>query len=129
MIINTQEDLSAIIDTPEYHQFLAGLRGSLFTVRKDEVTQKWVADENNETIERFGLTRADFDPIALPELPVYKEDHSEALQELAELKQKLSDTDYVTLSDYDKSKPEILAQRKEWRDQIRVLEESMGDTQ
>ena len=129
MIINTQEDLNAITGTPEYTQFLAGLRGSLFTVRKDEVTQKWVADENNETIERFGLTRADFDPIALPELPVYKEDHSEALQELAELKQKLSDTDYVTLSDYDKSKPEILAQRKEWRDQIRVLEESMGDTQ
>ena len=129
MIINTKEDLNAITGTSEYEQFIATLRGSLFTVRKDEVTQKWVADENNETIERFGLTRADFDPISLPELPVYKEDHSEALQELAELKQKLSDTDYVTLSDYDKSKPEILAQRKEWRDQIRVLEESMGDTQ
>ena len=129
MIINTKEDLNAITGTSEYEQFIATLRGSLFTVRKDEVTQKWVADENNETIERFGLTRADFDPIALPELPVYKEDHSEALQELAELKQKLSDSDYVTLSDYDKSKPEILAQRKEWRDQIRVLEESMGDTQ
>jgi len=70
MIINTQEDLNAIAGTSEYEQFIATLRGSLFTVRKDEVTQKWVADENNETIERFGLTRADFDPIALPTLPV-----------------------------------------------------------
>ena len=70
MIINTQEDLNAITGTSEYEQFMATLRGSLFTVRKDEVTQKWVADENNETIERFGLTRADFDPIALPTLPV-----------------------------------------------------------
>jgi len=129
MIINTQEDLNATTGTPEYHQFLAGLRGSLFNITKDEVNKTWVAEESNQLIEQYGLTREDFEPIEQPELPVYKEDHSEALQELAELKQKLSDTDYVTLSDYDKSKPEILAQRKEWRDQIRVLEESMGDTQ
>ena len=68
MIINTQEDLNAITGTSEYEQFIATLRGSLFTISKEN--EKWVATENNETIERFGLTRADFDPIALPTLPV-----------------------------------------------------------
>lgn len=41
---------------------------------------------------------------------------------VAELKQLLRDTDYVALADYDKSKPDILAQRKAWRDEIRSLE-------
>ena len=70
MIINTPEDLNEIAGTPEYDQFMASLRGSLFTVRKDEVTNKWVADEDSSTIQRFGLTRADFEPIDLPVLPL-----------------------------------------------------------
>jgi hypothetical protein len=41
---------------------------------------------------------------------------------VAELKQLLSDTDYVALSDYDKSKPEVLTQRQAWREEIRTLE-------
>jgi hypothetical protein len=41
---------------------------------------------------------------------------------IAELKQLLADTDYVALSDYDKSKPELLAQRQAWREEIRTLE-------
>ena len=41
---------------------------------------------------------------------------------IAELKQKLRDTDYVTLADYDKDKPEVLADRQAWRDEIRTLE-------
>jgi hypothetical protein len=41
---------------------------------------------------------------------------------VAELKQRLADTDYVALSDYDKSKPEVLAQRQAWREEIRTLE-------
>ena len=44
---------------------------------------------------------------------------------IAELQQKLRDTDYVTLSDYDKDKPEILADRQAWRDEIRQLEQSL----
>ena len=43
-------------------------------------------------------------------------------QRIAELKQKLRDTDYVTLVDYDKDKPEVLADRQAWRDEIRTLE-------
>lgn len=41
---------------------------------------------------------------------------------IAELRRLLADTDYVALSDYDKSKPEVLAQRQAWRDEIRELE-------
>lgn len=41
---------------------------------------------------------------------------------IAELKQLLADTDYVALADYDKSKPEVLAQRHAWREEIRTLE-------
>ena len=48
-----------------------------------------------------------------------------AQQRISELKQKLLDTDYVALSDYDKDKPEILADRQAWRDEIRQLEQSL----
>ena len=41
---------------------------------------------------------------------------------IAELKQLLASTDYVALADYDKSKPEVLAQRQAWREELRVLE-------
>jgi hypothetical protein len=43
-------------------------------------------------------------------------------ERIAELKRLLAETDYVALSDYDKDKPEVLAQRQEWRDEIRALE-------
>jgi hypothetical protein len=40
---------------------------------------------------------------------------------IVELKQLLRDTDYVTLSDYDKDKTETLTQRQSWREEIRKL--------
>jgi hypothetical protein len=43
-------------------------------------------------------------------------------ERIVELKQLLRDTDYVVLSDYDKDKPDVLAQRQAWRDEIRALE-------
>lgn len=43
-------------------------------------------------------------------------------ERIAELKQLLADTDYVALSDYDKDKPDVLAQRLAWRVEIRELE-------
>lgn len=45
-----------------------------------------------------------------------------AAMRIAELKQLLRDTDYVALADYDKEKPEVLAQRAAWRAEIRELE-------
>jgi predicted nucleic acid-binding Zn-ribbon protein len=44
-------------------------------------------------------------------------------QRIDELKNLLSDTDYVALADYDKEKPELLAQRQAWRDEIRTLQD------
>ena len=68
MTINTKEDLKAIEGTSEYEQFMTAIRGSLFDIYKDN--DKWFADESNDVIERFGLTRADFDPIEQPVLPI-----------------------------------------------------------
>jgi len=68
MTINTKEDLNAVAGTSEYERFMASLRGSLFNVYKEN--DKWFATENNDVIERFGLTRADFDPIEQPVLPI-----------------------------------------------------------
>ena len=48
--------------------------------------------------------------------------NNERIARVAELKRKLAETDYVTLPDYDKDKPEILADRQAWRDEIRELE-------
>jgi hypothetical protein len=41
---------------------------------------------------------------------------------IAELKQLLASTDYVAMPDYDKSKPDVLAQRQAWRVELRALE-------
>jgi hypothetical protein len=43
-------------------------------------------------------------------------------ERITELKQLLADTDYVALSDYDKDKPDVLAQRLAWREEVRQLE-------
>jgi hypothetical protein len=44
------------------------------------------------------------------------------LARIAELQTLLRDTDYIALSDYDKDKPEVIAQRAAWRAEIRELE-------
>jgi hypothetical protein len=41
---------------------------------------------------------------------------------IAELKRLLSESDYVALTDYDKEKADVIAQRQLWRDEIRSLE-------
>ena len=38
------------------------------------------------------------------------------------LKQSLTETDYIALTDYDKEKPDLVKQRQMWRDEIRKLE-------
>lgn len=53
---------------------------------------------------------------------------TEGEKRIAVLKQKLRDTDYVTLPDYDKDKPEILINRQAWREEIRQLKEIMEPT-
>ncbi len=51
----------------------------------------------------------------------------QAEQRIAELKRLLVESDFVGLSDYDKDKPEILADRQAWRDEIRQLEATLND--
>ena len=46
----------------------------------------------------------------------------ERIARVTELKRKLAETDYVTLPDYDKEKPEVIEQRAEWRAEVRELE-------
>lgn len=48
--------------------------------------------------------------------------YRQRLSRLRELKNLLLETDYVTLPDYDKEKPEILTQRAEWRSEVREIE-------
>jgi hypothetical protein len=48
-----------------------------------------------------------------------------AKERIAELKQLLRDSDFVALPDYDKDKPDVLAQRQAWRDEIRELEQTL----
>lgn len=49
-------------------------------------------------------------------------DAKQTADRIDELKQLLASTDYVALSDYDKSKPEVLVQRQDWRNELRALE-------
>ena len=46
-------------------------------------------------------------------------------ERIAELKQLLAETDFVALSDYDKDKPDVLAQRQAWRVELRELEQTL----
>jgi hypothetical protein len=65
----------------------------------------------------LGWTVRDKTPVELA-----AEQAARVAMRVIELKQLLADTDYVALSDYDKDKPEILAQRQVWREEIRTLE-------
>jgi len=74
-VINTREDLDAIVGTPEHAEFMRHLRGSM--VRRQnvqtypegygqpghegpELDPVWQDVEDLSTIERFGFSRADF---------------------------------------------------------------------
>lgn len=74
-IINTREDLDAIVGTPEHEQFMQILKGSMtrkqnIQVYPEEYNQPdyqgeklepiWEDVEDLSMIERFGFTKADF---------------------------------------------------------------------
>jgi hypothetical protein len=75
-IINTREDLDAIVGTPEHEQFMQILKGSMtrkqnIQVYPDGYNQPdydgeklepiWEDVEDLSMIERFGFTKADFE--------------------------------------------------------------------
>ena len=75
-IINTREDLDALVGTPVYDEFMQALKGSM-TRKQDmqtypdgygspeydgpELEPVWEDVEDLTTIERFGFTKADFE--------------------------------------------------------------------
>lgn len=74
-IINTREDLDAIIGTPEHEQFMQLLKGSMTRKQNIQVYPEgynqpdyqgeklepiWTDIEDLSMIERFGFTKADF---------------------------------------------------------------------
>jgi hypothetical protein len=89
------------------------------------VGQKWQVEEiptpQSETV-------AQAEPEAEPEpQPSPEEAHEiKTLRHIEEIKQLLQSTDYVALPDYDKQKPDVLAQRQQWRDQIRMLGQTLA---
>jgi hypothetical protein len=82
---------------------------------------------NDEEMQKYAkeplIPITDEEAFAIANPPPTEQELAQA--RIAELQQKLRDTDYVTLSDYDKDKPEILADRKAWRDEIRQLEQAL----
>jgi hypothetical protein len=74
-IINTREDLDAIVGTPEHEQFMQILKGSMTRRQNIQVYPEgynqpdyqgeklepiWEDVEDLSMIERFGFTKADF---------------------------------------------------------------------
>jgi len=69
--INTPEDLAAAEGTPEFDAFMVQLAGSLYRLDRDDAAATWVAVKDESTVNRFGLTAADFPDAVPPALPVY----------------------------------------------------------
>lgn len=68
------------------------------------------------------MSNIDWSKLKTAEDMLLHEEVSKKLIEHGELKSNLSKTDYVTLPDYDKDKPEVIGQRAEWRAEIREIE-------
>lgn len=75
LIINTREDLDAIVGTAQYDQFMEYLKGSIIKPVNVQVYPEgygtvdytgetlepiWETTEDLSVIERFGFTKADF---------------------------------------------------------------------
>lgn len=85
---------------------------------KSNTGQVYAYDENQTPIAGLTLmTEAEITAHITPSAEAVK------AARIAELKGLLLATDYVGLSDYDKEKPDIIAQRAAWRAEIRELEE------
>jgi hypothetical protein len=69
--ISSREDLDSIKGTEQHSAFMTMLAGSLWTLVKDDESQRWDALENNDLIEKFGFTRKDFSKVKAPALPEY----------------------------------------------------------
>lgn len=71
-MINTREDLDALVGTLEHEAFMAMLAGTLYRVERDDVNKTWIAVADNSTIQRYGFVRSDFPGAVPPPLPVWE---------------------------------------------------------
>ena len=77
---------------------------------------------NNDTVQLDGSDNVI--EIASLNIEAHVENFNKKLKHKArifELRKMLKDTDYITLSDYDKNKPELIALRQSWREEIRSI--------
>ncbi len=94
---------------------------------------KFYKIENGKALVGSGFTAPEgfieytTEPQELKDALAAEQSQQQAQQRISELQQKLRETDYVGLQDYDKDKPEILADRQAWRDEIRQLEATLND--
>ena len=70
-LINSAEDLAALEGTPAFDAFMQQLAGSLWRLDRDDAASTWVAVADESTVNRFGLSAADFPDAVPPALPVY----------------------------------------------------------
>lgn len=84
-IINTRADLDALEGTVEYAEFMALLEGSLWLIQRDDLNRRFVAIEDNITIERFQFSRADFPDAQPPALPEWTPPPSDVPQVVSPL--------------------------------------------
>jgi len=68
-IINSREDLNAIVDTPEHAAFMAMLGGTIYSLHKNDELKSWEVLTDTSTIERFGFKLRDFSKTTKPDLP------------------------------------------------------------
>jgi hypothetical protein len=62
-----------------------------------------------------------FKTIKTPEQIEAEQAEQARVARIAELKKLLAETDYVALPNYDGDKPDVIAQRQAWREEIRTL--------
>lgn len=70
-MINTRQDLDALVGTDEYAEFKRLLAGSLWRFERDDEAKCWRVVEDDSTIQRFGFVRTDFADAAPPAAPEY----------------------------------------------------------
>lgn len=70
-MINTRDDLDALVGTAAHTEFMTMLEGTLWRLERDDTAKTWRAVEDNSTIERFGFTRNDFPDAIYPTIPYY----------------------------------------------------------
>lgn len=98
-----------------------------WVLKPDYRGEKFEVLGNEVVISDIGVTPESLKPSNEEKAEYEKEKaRNEKIAKKFELMQKLRETDYVALPDYDKERPEILTDRQKWREEIRKIETELG---